>query len=382
MPLTKKMLSGKRVSWGFQFAIGGRGNRQRFKQGGFATRSEALTAESKCRLEIDRAQKVGATGTLGGAIAKFFEDRSAELSPKTLSRYRELAEYLSPELKTAPIAEIRAMHLHDEWKRLLASGGHHRKTKELRPLSAKTVRNIAGVVSSACGWAVLYGLITVNPVTASKPPQGKRREGIALLPSQVDLMIQASSGWLMNFLDVENGLGIRRGEALALRWSDIANGEAHITRSLCQVKDKVTFKGTKSDKDRRVEIAASTMDALRQQREEQDKARAAFPDYRFDLDLIFADPGGEPLRPDSVSSKVSLLCRKLKLPKGASLHTLRHSHGSQLLAAGVPLAEVAKRLGHANPATTLGIYTHALPGTTGTARRWEELQGKEGGKPQ
>lgn len=232
MSVKKKILSGKRVSWGYEFAIGPRGNRQRYKQGGFATRNEALNAESQRRLEIDRTRQIEATGTLGQVITKFFEDRGQELRPKTLHRYRELADYLSPDLKAAPISEVRAMHLHDEWKRLLASGGHHRKTKAPRPLSAKTVRNIAGVASSACGWAVLYGLISVNPVTASKPPRCKKREGIALAPSQVDLMVQAAAGWLMDFLEVEAGLGLRRGEALALRWRTSLT-ERHTLRVPC-----------------------------------------------------------------------------------------------------------------------------------------------------
>jgi hypothetical protein len=126
------------------------------------------------------------------------------------------------------------------------------------------------------------------------------------------------------------------------RWKvfggDIVGGFAHVTRSLCQVKDKLTFKGTKTGKERRIAIADVTMEALRRQQAEQLKARAMFPDYRLDLDLVFAAPDGEPLRPDSVSAKVALLCRKLKLPMGASLHTLRHSHGSQLLAGGETLA--------------------------------------------
>jgi integrase len=68
----------------------------------------------------------------------------------------------------------------------------------------------------------------------------------------------------------------------------------------------------------------------------------------------------------------------LKLPKGASLHTLRHSHGSLLIAGGEPVTNVSKRLGHANAATTLSIYAHAMPGNSDTAKRWEELQGKKG----
>jgi integrase len=99
------------------------------------------------------------------------------------------------------------------------------------------------------------------------------------------------------------------------------------------------------------------------------------------LDLVFADAHGEPLKPDSVSSKVSLLCGRLKLPKGASLHTLRHSHFSQLIADGADVAAVSARAGHANAWTTLGIYTHEIPGKLDLAKQWEELQIKSGEKP-
>ena len=92
-------------------------------------------------------------------------------------------------------------------------------------------------------------------------------------------------------------------------------------------------------------------------------------------DYIFCDPDGSPLKPDTVSASVSLLFRNLKLPKGASVHTLRHTHGSHLLAAGVPLTDVSKRLGHVNPHVTATVYAHALPGRDDlAAAAWEKFQ--------
>jgi integrase len=97
--------------------------------------------------------------------------------------------------------------------------------------------------------------------------------------------------------------------------------------------------------------------------------------YRMYLDLIFANPDGTPLRPNSISSVVSLLFRRLGLPKGASLHSLRHTHGSHLVADGVPLPVVAERLGHSSVRTTADVYTHALRGQDDdAARRWDEFQ--------
>jgi hypothetical protein len=66
---------------------------------------------------------------------------------------------------------------------------------------------------------------------------------------------------------------------------------------------------------------------------------------------------------------VSLLFRRLGLPQGASLHSLRHSHGSHLLADGVPLAMVSERLGHSSVRTTAEVYAHALRGQDDEAAR-------------
>lgn len=69
--------------------------------------------------------------------------------------------------------------------------------------------------------------------------------------------------------------------------------------------------------------------------------------------------GGDYLKPNTVSPAVCLLAEKCGL-KGIFLHSLRHTHGSQLLSAGVPLPTVSKRLGHANPQITAAIYSHAF----------------------
>jgi integrase len=123
-------------------------------------------------------------------------------------------------------------------------------------------------------------------------------------------------------------------------------------------------------------LPPSILGTLDEHRKQQDQFRQQFgPDYRADLDLIFANPDGSPLKPDSVSASVSLLFRKLKLPLGTSLHSLRHTHASELLDAGVPLPVVSARLGHASIRVTADIYSHAIHGQDDEAvRRWEEYR--------
>jgi integrase len=207
-------------------------------------------------------------------------------------------------------------------------------------MSAKTVRNIAGLVSSAFGGAIRWGMVTHNnPVKNSEPPIPKKQAKVALTVAEQDMLIAAATGfWRMaTFIEVAAALGARRGEVLALRWSDIVGGRAIIARSLSQTKAGLEFKGTKSERPRTISLTAEALAALETHRSRQDEFRAQFGSDYADLGLVFAQPDGNPLRPDSVSASISLLCRRLKLPPGASLHTLRHTHATHMLAGGVPL---------------------------------------------
>jgi hypothetical protein len=201
---------------------------------------------------------------------------------------------------------------------------------------------------------------------------------IALTTAQQATVFQAASGpWcLAAFLEIAAALGARRGEVLALRWADIQDGRATIARSLTQTKQVLDFKGTKTEKPRVVKIPNSALARLEAHRLEQDELRRQFgTEYKTALDLIFANPDGSPLKPNSISASVSLLFRKLKLPKGASLHSLRHTHTSHLLAKGVPLPVVSARLGHSSTRVTAEIYSHMINGQDDEAAQlWDDFQ--------
>jgi integrase len=138
----------------------------------------------------------------------------------------------------------------------------------------------------------------------------------------------------------------------------------------------VEFKTTKNDNPHGVKIPDSVLAALEEHYRRQDEFRAKFgAGYRADLDLIFCNPDGSPLKPDSISASVSLLFRKLKLPAGTSLHSLRHTHTSHLLADGVPLPVVSARLGHSSIRTTQEIYAHMITGQDDeAAAKWDAYQ--------
>jgi integrase len=372
-------------------------DRRQIKESGFRTKGEAEHAEAERRITEQKKYELAKAGlsdvplpkTLGELLNDFFaEHAERKLARKTVERYREQASYLHRDLLAMRLPDITPLHLSKEWTRLLESGGHFRASKEPRPLSAKTVRNTAGVVSSAFARAIRWGLITSNPVAQSEPPVPRRHAGTALTPAQLRLLIDAASGcWcLPAFLEVSAATGARRGEVLALRWSDVQDDAVIITRSLSQTRAGLVFKEPKNQKTRPVVLPESAISALKVHRAAQDAFRAQFGRaYKADLDLIFANPDGSPLRPDSISSSVSALFKRLKIPKpkGAALHLLRHSHGSHLLASGMELPAVSERLGHSSVLVTATVYSHRITGRDKeAARKWDEFQRSHEQPPQ
>jgi len=170
--------------------------------------------------------------------------------------------------------------------------------------------------------------------------------------------------------------GRRRGELLALTWADVnfVGRAVTISRSLEQTEDRLHVKSTKSEKPRSMPLPGSAIEMLREHRSAQSENRRLFgPDYRDDLNLVFSTPEGDFLKPDTMTVKVCLLTARAGL-KGASLHTLRHSHGSQVLSAGVPLPAVSRRLGHSSVYVTATVYSHALSkDESAAAEVWEDV---------
>ena len=158
--------------------------------------------------------------------------------------------------------------------------------------------------------------------------------------------------------------GMRRGELLGLRWSDVdlVAGTVAVRQTIEETKAGLTFKGPKTARSRRVlPIGATTVAALKHHRAAQDELRLGQGGDYQDADLVFCLPDGSPWSPSAFSLAFGRLLRKTTLPQ-IRFHDLRHTHASQLLAQGVHPKIVSERLGHANIGITLDCYSHVLPG--------------------
>jgi integrase len=156
------------------------------------------------------------------------------------------------------------------------------------------------------------------------------------------------------------------------------NSQLHVCRGVLQLRSGLVDARTKTESsDRWVDVPEITMTALMEHREKQEKdaqKRIEKGKPYEDQGLIFTQPDGSPLRPDSLSNNFFRVRDKAKLPKGVTLHTLRHTFASHLIDSGESITEVSKALGHSNIRTTLGMYTHRISRRQVTvADRMQEL---------
>jgi integrase len=163
---------------------------------------------------------------------------------------------------------------------------------------------------------------------------------------------------------------MRRGEIAALRWCDIDldRRKIRVERSLEQTRGGLAFKLPKTAAGRRtVSIPASVIAELRDYWNRQQQERLALglgkagPDDQVFLNWD-SDGNLSPIPPDRISSTWAKTIASLKLPR-ITFHALRHTHASQLIAAGLDVVSVSRRLGHSSPTITLSVYSHLFGDT-------------------
>jgi integrase len=223
------------------------------------------------------------------------------------------------------------------------------------------------VIRQALEQARRWGLIARSPAVDATPPRKVRNEVCPPTVEQVRTILDAAfdeDPGFRTYLWVLAASGCRRGEACALRWTDVDldRGELAIRRAITQVGRDLVEKDTKTHQSRRMALDEATVVVLREHRlRVRQRALALGTSVAADA-FVFADPDGRPWRPDVCTNRFSRLRDRLGLG-GVRLHDLRHFMATVLGDAGVPIATISKRLGHLDVSTSLNIYTHALPAT-------------------
>jgi integrase len=332
---------------------------------------------TKREADIELARLVSANAAGEGVdpskatIAEFIErwDRdwaSINVSAKTLERYRQILKlYVGPHIGTVRVQKLRAVHLNELYSKLLRAGGH-----DGHPLAARTVGHVHRVLHRVLGHAAAWGVVAQNVAALVGPPPVPESEITILTEEQIGATLRHLEGrTLRPIVSFLLGTGARRGEALALRWKDVEldKGLVHIERSLEQTKAGLRFKAPKTKRGRRnVSISPWLVAELRAHRTRQQERRLSLGAGRApDDSLVFARWDGSTRAPHWLTQKFALAMATLKID--CTLHGLRHTHVSQLIAAGLDVLTISRRIGHASPSITLGVYGHKFGNTDARA---------------
>jgi integrase len=357
-----------------KFTVQREGTRRVVLKRGFLSRRDAAAA---LRAEIRKAE-VGewvepSKQRLDAYLAEWIEGQ--RLSPSTLSSYRKnIRLHIDPYLGEQMVARLTGPAV-DAWMRKLEESG---RADGQGGLSARTVRYVYTILRSALSDAVIQGRLAVNPTDRSTPPSPSEAR-----PPEMQAWTAAELNRFLGWADAEDrdlamgwrllaATGMRRGEALALRWRDLDldAGRLAVRRSVGVVKakgagERLVEGPTKTGQARVVDIDDDTVAALRAYR----ATRASLaPDLVRDAALVLATLDGTHRHPERYSRRFVeqvVQARKAlgedQLPR-IRLHDLRHTHATLLLADGVPVKVVSERLGHASATITLTVYQHVHPG--------------------
>lgn len=290
--------------------------------------------------------------TVADLVALFLDTAAPNLKPRTVAVYQDIsARHILPALGSVKLARLEPARLQRLYA-ALQKQGHHR--------SAQQVHNF---LHRAFKMAVLWRLLPENPCDRVLRPsyQTERRE--VWTPEQLLAFMAGTEGhWLHPFWLVAIVSGCRSGELRALTWADVdlKAGTVAVTKTAEHINGTWTSTAPKTRAGARtISLPAEGVAALRRQRAQQNtwrlKAGRSWPG----TELVFTGDTGLPLHRSVPTHALARECRRLGLPV-VSVHGLRHLHASILLHQGLPLPDVARRLGHATAAITAQVYSHAL----------------------
>lgn len=351
-------------SWRLKVFLGrdAAGKRRYMERTVHGSRREAERDLARLVVEVDDGRHVAsAPMTIGELLDRWLTLKATTVEASTVEGYRWVVErYVRPAFGDRKVASIRTLEL-DGWYALLRSSGG----RDGRELSGRTVRICHTVMRQALDQARKWGLVARNPAREATPPVAARKEITPPSPARVRELLAAAFNFDADFgvyLWVLATTGCRRGEGCALRWRDIdwERRELVIRRSISIVKGQVIEKDTKTHQARRVSIDEATRELLREHHLRSRELALTLGVRLTDEAFVFSEAGdcSRPWRPDVCTNWFGRL-----RAQRVRLHDIRHFMATALGQSGTPVATISARLGHRDKATTLNIYSHALPAT-------------------
>lgn len=284
--------------------------------------------QKECKVKLQRAieenVKVDAIRaeqyTVGQWLNVWFENcAKIKVRPSSHKTYRGYIDnHIKPSIGKIPLGKLSSLDLQKLYKKLLSGGRVERIEFKSQPkgLSAKTVRNINQVISSAMNFAIEQKLISANPTDGCALPKLEHREMKTLPTEQLaSFLHEARESGMFEMYYIELATGLRRGELLGLKWEDIdlERGTIQVRRQIARIDGEVVEALLKTKNSyRSVSIGQDAVEILKEQRE------------KTNSEYVFPSPTGGPISPDSVLHMLHRVLKRAGLPR-IRLHDMRHT---------------------------------------------------------
>jgi integrase len=294
--------------------------------------------------------------TVAQYMERWLEDSArGDLGHRAYHNYKlQIRRHISPAFGRLKFSKLTAAHIQSLYAAKLRDG--------LKPSS---VRYIHAVLHRALEQAVRFNLIPFNPASRVDPPKIRQEEIKPLDAEQARRFLHAARGDRFEALYVLSlTTGLRMGEALGLRWSDVDldAGTLRVNRQVQRMRGGggLVFSEPKNASRRTLELPQRAVEALRSHRKRQFEEKLRATDYA-DSGLVFATGKGTPIDAQNIINRFfKPLLKRAELPN-IRWHDLRHTYATLLLARGTHPTYVQKSLGHASVQLTLDRYSHWMP---------------------
>jgi integrase len=317
-------------------------------------RAEAQKELRRRLTALDKGVHVDPSGlTLAAYLAGYLREVAPDtVALKSLERYAGLVRnQINPHLGNIPLQKLRPADV-SAWLKTLG------KTD----ISIRSIRHAHGVLRTALNYAAAVELVERNVASLIRPPALPDTKVEMLRANDIaDALAKLEGLSIYPVAAIALGTGARRGEIAGLQWSDIDLDAAtmRIERSIEQTKGGLRVKPPKTKAGRRtITLPAFVVAVLRDHRRGVLEFRLALGAGALPGDApVFGDIEGNWPNPSSMSDRWRDAVKNRKLPK-VTLHSLRHTHASALIAADLDVVSISRRLGHKSPALTLSVYSH------------------------
>ena len=322
------------------------------------TRLREMVAEAEAKFAAT-AQAGPQTLTVGEWLLRWHQQvivRDKKIS--TQERYLSIINlHLIPHIGRIPLKDLSPLKVDALHGKLL--------DEDLAP---KTIELIHTVLSGACSHALRLEIINRNPAAAAPPPSAPRKElkiPVALAVLELLSLAEEEMHYLFLFIHLLAYTGMRRGEAMALRWRNVHRDEAYLFVAESTVKTHrkgLVLETPKTETSiRRIFLDEITVDLLARRREDQLRMRPEMDpeDQPTDNDLVFPTADGGWMKPSNMLRDLKKLACRVGIPN-LTFHALRHFHASVILDADDDLYKTSRRLGHSSISTTADLYGHTM----------------------